>query len=401
MHQENPIIIHRGIDGLEFAIKANVSEDLAERLAALKAEAIDRKEDQTLDAQGTVFHVGMTGMTCYAYRLSTGPMGYNLGVKKPNGRDPWGMRVSFNALPLAIHGWEACVAIALANLAALGCRVRDEDISMGRLDYAVDVLFAEPFQPDPKNFVRHSRMKGRIKPDVEYIEDGTGTASVRYGSISGKQLAVYDKRAEVIAKQGKGPWWLIWNENLKKLGLPPISKDGTQGRIWRFEFRAGKNFLAHKQRVKTFPMLKERGGDVIQNVAQAIRYAQPTADQTRSRWPDYPAYALVRESLREGLQEMTSGVDASLCREVIRSELEAQLLAQMGGTSLAYAEAAGLNTDDWDTLPDAIGKAVKTKVESYGDELGDRIDKVRSRYRFLEAPSRPGQKAASQAASQT
>lgn len=387
MHTDDLSIIHRGFDNLDFAVKANVSQALAERLASLKERAIDQQEPQPLEIGGAVFHVEMSGMNCYHYRLTNGPLGYQLAIKRPNGRDPWGLYVSYNALPLAIDGWGACVERALRDLRALGVIVRDTDISLGRIDYAVDILFLEAFTFDPHDIVRHSRMKAHVREEMNYTEDASGSPSVRVGSRRGMQLAIYDKRSDVLTKK-KPAWWTIWNGNLERLGLPPITADGTKGRIWRFEFRAGKDYLTQKEGVKTFERLRERGGDVIQKIAAVVRLTQPTEDQTRSRWPDHPAYARVKEALRDGLIEMTSGVAADAVREVIRSELAVQLIAQAAGTGLAYAEAADLGTDNWEVLPDTIGRCIARHVEGYGEALPDRIEKIRNRYRFLDKPLR-------------
>jgi len=40
----------------------------------------------------------------YTYRCDTGSFGGTWFFKKPNHRDPWGIRVSSKALPLALHG---------------------------------------------------------------------------------------------------------------------------------------------------------------------------------------------------------------------------------------------------------------------------------------------------------
>jgi hypothetical protein len=134
--------------------------------------------------------------------------------------------------------------------------------------------------------------------DEELQEGGAGhlTHALRIGKMPGKQVAIYDKRRDVIAKH-KREWWEIWNANLKAAGLPPITQDGTKGAIWRFEVRAGKKCLKGAG-ARTLAELRDKGLSVLSEVAATIRYAEPTTDQNRARWPDAPIWQAVRTNLK-------------------------------------------------------------------------------------------------------
>ena len=122
-----------------------------------------------------------------------------------------------------------------------------------------------------------------------------------------RQVIVYDKRLEVI-QQKKPAWWKIWNESLRQAGLPPMDpSDRGLSQVWRVELRAGKTHLKDKWKIRNFFDLEDRLGDLYAATLDEVRYAQPTGDGNRSRWPEDPIWQTVRSIVRDALFAFTSG----------------------------------------------------------------------------------------------
>lgn len=291
------ILLHHGVDSFDVTFETNISRSVAKLLAETQGVARDRKERQLRDVGRKKFYVEETGGAGgFRYRLDTGLFGATWFIKEPNASDPWGVKVSIKSLPLAVRGLGKCLQDVDECLQALECAaLGPQGSSIARLDYAQDFL-VPGFEPDATRLVTHSRM-GRAS-DEELQEGGAGhlTHALRIGKMPGKQVAIYDKRRDVIAKH-KREWWEIWNANLNAAGLPTITQEGTKGAIWRFEVRAGKKCLKGAG-ARTFAELREKGLSVLSEVAATIRYAEPTTDQNRARWPDAPIWQAVRANLQ-------------------------------------------------------------------------------------------------------
>ncbi|PIE18123.1 MAG: hypothetical protein CSA65_05915, partial [Proteobacteria bacterium] len=74
-------------------------------------------------------------------------------------------------------------------------------------------------------------------------------SSVTVGKNPGRQVTIYDKRAQVIAKR-KPIWWDIWNANLAREGAPPLDPDAKSSQVWRIEVRAFKSCLKDRWGVR-------------------------------------------------------------------------------------------------------------------------------------------------------
>ncbi|HCE25247.1 MAG TPA: hypothetical protein DF282_22435, partial [Hyphomonas sp.] len=98
-------LVHKGFDGLDIAFQSRIPEELAALLETAKEEAAASHGEQLLDYNGALMHVAESGAQGgYAYRVDTGPDGAVWFFKKPNPRDPWGIRVSVKSLALALYG---------------------------------------------------------------------------------------------------------------------------------------------------------------------------------------------------------------------------------------------------------------------------------------------------------
>ncbi|MBT0957914.1 hypothetical protein IV417_10975 [Alphaproteobacteria bacterium KMM 3653] len=163
---------------------------------------------------------------------------------------------------MAVHGLGRAKAHVDDTLNRLGIRFGPDDISISRVDFCIDV-HAPDFDLKPEYFVMHSSSNRRdYLADTEKSVNGKSgrTTSVTVGGTRNRQVIIYDKRAEVIA-HGKSYWWDIWNHTLRYIGKAPLRNDtlhraaappkaltpdpahAQANRVWRVEFRAGKDLL--------------------------------------------------------------------------------------------------------------------------------------------------------------
>jgi hypothetical protein len=222
--------------------------------AELKVAADERRE-VLITYAGLNFQLMPHGGSGYRFILKGGPDSATWFIKKPNAKDPWGIRLSFGSYFMAMHGLGAAKAHVDLYTAKLGIRFGPDDISISRADYCVDIL-APDFELIPDHFVMHSSTGRRdhITPEETVVHGKSGrVTSVTIGGPRNRQVIVYDKRAEVIAR-GKSYWWDIWNHTIRtcktaKNGscdglteyLTPNPDFARENRVWRVEFRAGKD----------------------------------------------------------------------------------------------------------------------------------------------------------------
>ncbi len=354
-------VVHRGFDGLDVSFQGQIDKDFAEQLEVAKTSAADEREEQLLEFRGVKMHVAETGARGgYAYRCDTGPFGATWFFKKPNKHDPWGIRVSCKALPLATLGLGRVRADLYAVLDALGIATTTEGVSIGRVDVAVDVL-APGFILEPDNFVMHSqatRADHIEGADVQIHGRSGRCTSVTIGKNPGRVVILYDKRAQVVSKR-KVEWWEIWNANRQKDGLPPLNQENRdESAVWRVELRAGKKHLKDKWRIRTWADLHDRLGDLKAKTLNAVRYAMPALDTNRARWPDDPIWGIARREIAGDLFQMRSHTNPDLIRKVLRAEHRRILLGQMSGISVGLAVTDGKDaaayTTSVRTLPSAL-----------------------------------------------
>ena len=338
------ILIRTGFDGLDLAYNLNIPEDLAEALA--EQRAIAEAPDPFLglisrDSVSMIVHpTGAKGG--YAYRCATelgGPWGETWFFKRRSAlKDPWGVRVSCNALPLAVGGLAKVRQRIEATLAALGMTVKPGDEAIGRVDVACDIL-APDFVADRDCVVAHGQTTIKdITPEMMQVVGRSGRVeSITIGKNPNRQVVIYDKRAEVIAKD-KGYWWPIWNDALARQGLPPLNpKDRDSSAVWRVELRAYKRHLKDTCGVTTWGDLRDKLPGILHAMLADIRYTQPSDDTNRARWPAHPIWDLARDAFSRDMTDLSSMVDPALIDDLLRARSDEVLRAQITSCLLARA----------------------------------------------------------------
>jgi hypothetical protein len=382
-------VIHRGFDTIDLSIQANISPELFAELDAARDRAEDARTLIPFSCGGADFDIQGNGISGYRFVLKGGPLEVLWFIKKPNARDPWGIRISIGSTCLATQGLGVARAYIDKTLARLGIKYGAHQVSIGRADFCIDIL-APDFELIPDHVVIHShsnRSDYLTQPNDLTSNGKSGRfTSVTAGKMPGRQVIIYDKRREVIDKN-KPLWWDIWNANLEREGLPLLDpKDASQSRVWRIEIRAGKKQLKDRWQVRTWADLDALFGDIVAEAFQKVRYCAPhPTDTNRARWPNAPIWDLAQAEAQGDLDDMRSHVDPDKVKYVHRQEHIRLMMAQVIGNTTTLAALEGVQESD---LPDYVTGLADRMAMALSDDperASMKLEAARARYRFIEA----------------
>lgn len=377
-------VVHSGFDGLKFTLQTDIPPEFRAALADAKAQAIKTNADCVLDLPGLSLAVRRNGGS--AFSAHTGEYGaewYFLDPENRAANNP-GVTVDFRAFLLATGGLEAAQNHFETCIKAFGIRHTEAQLRVSRVDFAVDIL-APWFEPNREALVvpPGTHIAEYTEPDTtETHSIGARVSGLRAGAIVNRQLAIYDKRAEVIAK-GKMGWLKIWNDQLDKSGLPPLDlKDRDQSQVWRFELRMGSKQLRNRWEMRSWSDLRAVIGDAFADFTQRIRYTAPTNDQNRARWPAHELWGVVETVIATDLAAMRSGVVPDEVKDANRAEHMAMLDAQILGLLVSRAAAGGIAADSFDAFLKAHLLALKDASKAHPLPIDERLAKSAAKYRF-------------------
>ncbi|MHA7826187.1 MAG: hypothetical protein ACX93P_01335 [Roseovarius sp.] len=380
-------VVHRGFDTLHLSIQKNLPPDLSEYLTAQKETAEGTREAMPVSFNGMDFNLAPYGGKGYSFFLEDGPLGAQWAFKKPNPKDPWGVRVVIGSTFLATQGLGAARAYIADTMDAFGMPFEAQQVSIGRADFCVDIL-APDFELQPAHFVMHSHANRADHqtgtPDISSNGKSGRYTSVTVGKMPGRQVIVYDKRAEVIARH-KPLWWDIWAANLARDGLPPLDRsDATTSRVWRVELRAGKALLKDRWQVRTWADFDAKFGDMIAETLDKVRYTEPDSyDTNRGRWPDAQIWNVARSEAAGELVELRSFIEARKVKDVYREEQIRILRQQVLGNAITLAALEGTPKEKLARGMDATAKALKAEVMADPGRAGAKLKEAQKRYRFI------------------
>jgi len=368
-------ILHKGFDGLDVSFCATLPFELVDKLEAAKAHAVATGTPAILTIADLILSVAETGARGgYRYQCDTGPLGAVWFFKVPKAGDPWGVRVSCRALPLALRGLEQVRADLYATMDTLGIRYATSGESIARVDYAIDIL-APDFSPDPHCFVMHSRTGQATHEELDSRTSNGRSGritSITIGKTPNRQVILYDKRQEVMDKN-KAHWPQIWNANRAKAGKSPLDMaDASSSRVWRIEFRAMKKCLKNRG-ITLWPHLQNRLAECMTDMSERVRYTAPTTDTNRARWPDAPIWSLIRCELARGLAEVASGVPEPLILELHDQHRRRMLIRKMLGVGISAAHLDSITVDNFDDWLDRCNAELKALSRSEKVGLADRL----------------------------
>ena len=376
-------VIYRGFDGLDVSFSSQVPCEFCEELEAAKKHAQESRQPTPLCWNGVKMLVEESGARGgYTFRISTGKFGATWFFKKPAARDPWGVRVSCSSFGLALNGLGGTRSELYRTMGLLGIVVAPGSESIGRIDYAIDFLAPE-FVLIPENFVMHSssiRTEHYEPPEVQCSGRSGRVTSVTVGKMPRRQLIVYDKRSEVITHRKDG-WWEIWNGVRAELGRPLLNPAvAAESQVWRVELRAGKEHLKERWSIVKWADLDDRLGDLISATLDVVRYAQPTTDSNRSRWPESQLWQQVRSETEADLFEMTARTDPDLVKRVQKEAHERLLATQMLGLLTTRAALSGVAFGDLAAFATLVGSQMAREIAAAPGRFERKLSAANGRY---------------------
>ncbi len=371
--------IYYGFDGLEFAINVAIPEQLCIRLQEAQAIARDTDDPVLVDFGDDWLIVHPTGARGgYAFRCTHAKTG-EWFFKKPLKNNPWGVRFSCSSQALALHGLEGVRLMCKAFLERLGVDAPDHAYRPSRIDFAVDFMAAD-FRPDPDLFVVHSNTERRTIAEIETIDiraRSNRTTSITVGKMPGRQVIVYDKTQEVIAKR-KFEWFLIWDKSMSQMGL---SREDVP--IWRVEIRVAKRHLKDVWNVTGWRSLYDLLPEILQKTLIDIRYCQLSVDTNRSRWEPHEIWQHVSRIVDTDLFPHVPTLSPEEYVDVKRTQKIEELNSQALGLLVSVAAIKGVGALTFPEFLLGTKKQFRLDVKYDPRPLEDRLKKAAERYRHL------------------
>jgi hypothetical protein len=367
----DPIMLHSGFDGLDISYQAHAPRRFLDVLGPAKAEASATRQKIPITYAGQSMLVAESGSRGgYTYTVDTGALGATWFFKESkSSADTWGVRVSSKSLPLALMGAERVKTALDAVLTSLGCEWSQTGCRVSRIDYAIDFLLPD-FVLQPELFVCHSR-KTKSWNEKEVYGNSSKITGIRIGKMPGAQIAIYDKKKDVLDKKKK-EWWEIWENNSK-------IKLNKRSPIWRFEFRLGKNAISRHCPLRLWGNAPQWAREGLLKAANDCRLVEPGADTNRSRWPSCALWQTCQAELAGMVFDKTP--ETALTARVmalLKAERMEGLERQALGLLITSAAGNGCSLEE---LPDFIEY---TRLQNH-EALKDNPDEMKKRLALKKA----------------
>jgi hypothetical protein len=380
----NAPILHSGFDGLRFTVQTDISPAFREQLAEAKAKAHKWHSNEVIYCGTIALAVRNSGGTAFsAHTGDDGAEWYFLDPQNRAANNP-GVTVDFRAALLANGGLDAARRHFENCMEVFGIRYTEQQLRVSRIDFAIDIL-APWFEPDRDCLTVPPGTQVTEYTDTDKSETrctGSRVTGLRAGAVAGRQLAIYDKRAEVI-KTGKMGWVEIWNKSLATLRMPPLDfTDWTQSRVWRFELRMGSKQLRNRWEIKNWFDLDAMVGDAFQGFAERMKYREPNGLINRSLWPEHELWLRVKETLAQDMRHLKSGVTPKDFKEANRAEHIRMLDTQILGLMVSRAAAGEISADDFEDFLLSVGQSLARASDEHPVSISVRLAKSAAKYRF-------------------
>lgn len=387
-------LIRKGFDRLEVSFKAKLPKRLFPRMEQAKQIAATTGVPSLISINGKQFHIAGSGMLGgYAYRAHTGKYGAEWWFKKDGSeKDKWGIRVRVSSILIAIRGWRHVRGQIEQTLETFGLSIQPYDVSVARVDFAMDFLYPE-FEPVSDNFIMGHRFKrNQNAVATEYREAGRSNRieTITIGKNPGRQLQIYDKRAEVIAKSDR-VWFEVFNKERQAQGKPPLDfNDAASSRIWRLELRAFKKHLKDDWKVATWHGVENTLPRIFSAMLRDIRYTIPSpTDQNRSRWKTHPLWEAAHGALKDGLLDLQAEITMERVKEIELNEWESMIRSQVAGSIIALGARRSIDDADFNNFAKNVFAGL---VDAYQEEprrTAVKLAKARRKYGQLNSEGMP------------
>ena len=350
--------IYQNFDGLDVTFQCAVPKFILQKLKQAQQEAKDTKQDVIITIGKTPVAVASNGLKGgYAYRFDTGIDGAIWAVAESENREWWNVRVSVKSLMLALYGYkgtkEKILKFLMNELLVRHPQGYTEPVErVSRFDFCIDFIAEDHFVPDPKCFLTHNRSTKKYQGDIPnvspldfiIVDQGKEIQGITIGKMPNRQLTIYNKRREIMAKQ-KIYWWDIWGINPEKI----------KSNIWRVEVRVGKKALK-KQYVRGFLELEKYAGNIISQILHDYRYVIPNYnDKNRSRWPLAPFWKSCIDAASEYLAEYSFNGEREKIIRNYREAIVTQYRKHINGLITSYIAAQGKDISQIPEVLETVG----------------------------------------------
>jgi hypothetical protein len=380
----NAHILHSGFDGLKFTSQSKIPPALHKELMSAKEHAKATHSDCVVDfgeIKLSVTNKGARGFTAH-----TGDVGAVWLFQDPDDPIPNNpaITIDFRALGLATGGLEGARDHFRTCMKAFGIPYVETQLRVARADFAVDFL-APWFEPDRDSLVVPPKTKVTEYTGVDEtatVSSGGRVTGLRAGAVANRQIAIYDKRAEVIQSKKLG-WLTIWNAAREASGHAPLDlKDRDSSQVWRFELRLGAKQLRNKFEMRNWDDLLCIIGDAFTDATSRIRYCEPTKDSNRARWPTHSLWRLFEAVVANDLMDNCCGVLPNDVISANRISKMREIDTQISGLFVTRAAISGVRPDEFEEFMENHSAALMRVCEEHPKPLDERIAKVQSQYRL-------------------
>tara|TARA_R110002094_G_scaffold200383_2_gene172065 strand:- start:1954 stop:3105 length:1152 start_codon:yes stop_codon:yes gene_type:complete len=377
-------ILHSGFDGLKFTIQTDICPALREKLHSAKEHAKNTHSDCVLDF-GTI-KLNITNKGARGFTAHTGDHGAVWLFQDPEDRIPNnpGITADFRAFGLATGGLDGAEEHFRTCMDAFGIPYVETQLRVARADYAVDFL-APWVEPNRECLVVPPRTKVTEYTGVNEtatISNGARVTGLRAGAVANRQIAIYDKRAEVIQSNKLG-WLTIWNDARKVSGHAPIDlKDRDTSQVWRIEMRLGSKQLRNRFELRNWDDIRDTIGDAFTDATSRVRCCEPTHDRNRARWPVHSLWRLFESVIGNDLQHNCCGVLPSDVIHANRAAKMREIDAQLCGLFVTRAAISGVQADAFEGFMENHVNALLRYCEEHPTSLDERLGKAKARYRL-------------------
>jgi hypothetical protein len=316
----------------------------------------------------------------FRFRLDTGDDGEIWLIKDSADTRQWNLFVSVRAFALLNYGYPGIRRRFEERLAALEATI--VAASVNRVDVACD-LDAPGFEPEPDSFIAPARTQAQSYHPSDGVRAAEVTVhrlarrvnGVTVGRMPGRQLCLYDKRADSLAKH-KFYWPAVW-------GLDPAER---QKPVWRGEVRAGRDELARHLPRRSFEAVEAALAEIVASILAKVRYVTPSpTDLNPARWPIHPVWDAVGRHLLGAIEAHTFAPRSPNRIIPTPREIKCEMMRrQLVGLSQSYAALAGLKEGKAEELPDLVAALLRDHCRQRPEETEQGLLRARARYGILD-----------------
>lgn len=353
--------LYSGFDGLDVSFQGIVGAPFRSALARAKKQAQETKRATVVKWGGVVFTVGESGASGKTYQLDTGHDGEKWFIADTSNYEGWNISVSVKSTALALYGFEFVRDRMFERLEAFDAYVVDH--SVGRIDFCVDIL-APGFVLNPELVSCHPHATVQEFADTEIVRKGRRVATVTVGKMPGKQVQIYDKRREAIARR-KVHWWEIWG----------VEKGAE---VWRVEVRAGKKALKEIYSVSKLPEVENNLKKILLGIFDGVSLKAPAqTDSNVTRQTEDALWIEARRGIVEGIGSFKPTPIETIAK-VTREQKDKELSALMSGLAASWAAVQGLV--DPSDVAGSVAAFLKDTIDGNEKQFGAKMDRAALRY---------------------